>query len=415
MVGLCDCNSFYVSCERLFRPDIRTSPVIVLSNNDGCIVSLSEEAKRLGFARGMPYHQIKTAVAQTNTHVFSSNYTLYQDMSRRVMDTLFKHVGSHEVYSIDEAFFSLPPAVSDLEDFLLTLRRTILLVTGIPVSLGVARTKTLAKIAAGEAKHTGGTFILREESEKSFLEHTPIKDVWGIGWKSARKLRESGIENALDFSLKEAGWIMKHYTVTGLNTYRELQGIPSIKTPEPSSYSFCSGISFAHPLSNLEEVKASLASHCHEVSDKLIKRNLAASCVSVEIFSDRFSSSYIHAAMSHMLPYPTAYPLTLLKYAGLILDKIWKDGTPYKGSRVWVTQLEPGENQQHELFVQEEEYEKRARESALAKTIYHLGKTFGPHAIMGADTAGKTRMDYSRRNFLSPAYTTRWKDLPRAT
>lgn len=416
MVGLCDCNSFYVSCERLFRPDLRTRPVVVLSNNDGCIVSLSREAKEEGFSRGMSFFQIQDLVKKSGATVFSSNYTLYQDMSRRVMETLAAHVSHYEINSIDEAFFlPEPPRTSTLEHWASDLRHTILEQTGIPVSIGIGRTKTLAKIAGDLGKAHDGSYVLRQDEESSVLRNSPVQRVWGVGWRSAEKLKNAGIHTASDILAKSEDWMKRHFTVTGLDMHRELRGIPSRLQDRRLHANFCSGISFSRPSSDRNDIHASLASHCMELGRKLTSAGTLAGTVSVEIFSDRFQESYIHSFSTAILPYPTAYASALMRAAGTILDKIWQDDVLYKGSRVWTGSLVPATGRQHELFTPDEENHRRDNEDVMAGIISEIARLHGPRTLMSAAARRQVRIDLTKREFLSPAYTTRWRDLPHVT
>ena len=231
MIGLVDCNNFYASCERVFNPSLRHVPVVVLSNNDGCIVTRSNEAKALGIDMGVPFYQVKDQLEKAQVAVFSSNYILYGDMSRRVMMLLSSFTPHLSIYSIDEAFLDLQGIAEGekLREYGLQLVRTVTKGTGIPVTLGIASTKTLAKVASKYGKkyagYKGVCLIDTEEKRKKALQDFPIEDVWGIGRRMRKQLAYYGIHTAADFCSKSESWIRKEFTVTGVRTWKELLGI----------------------------------------------------------------------------------------------------------------------------------------------------------------------------------------------
>ncbi len=409
MIGLCDCNSFYASCERLFRPDLRRRAVVVLSNNDGCIVALSSEAKKLGIRRGAPLFEERERLESVGAAIFSSNYTLYQDLSDRVMDTLLALVGNREVYSIDEAFFSLDNPTQDQAQ---SIRDEIIRLTGIPVSLGLARTKTLAKLANHEGKRlTAGVSILHDEEERSLLKRTAIGEVWGIGHRREAQLYRLGIRTAYDFICKDDLWIEKHCTITGLSTARELRGVPCVPKEVEKSISLCSGISFENPKESFEELEQSLACHCATLSTKLRKRGKQAREVTVALYTSRFRDDYIAPSATVKLEQGSDYTPTLLAAAKVCLTSIYRKA-PYKASRVWVTYLEKEGVHQYSLFNAEWEQKRIGQEERLSPVVQEIQRTYGRKALVCGTAATMIKADLMGQAYLSPCYTTDWKNLP---
>ena len=409
MIGLCDCNSFYASCERLFRPDLRTTAVVVLSNNDGCIVALSSEAKKLGIKRGSPLFEERERLESVGAAIFSSNYTLYQDLSDRVMDTLLALVGNREVYSIDEAFFTLK---NPTQETVQTIRDEVIRLTGIPVSLGLARTKTLAKLANHEGKRRpSGVRVLYPEEEQSLLKQTAIGEVWGIGRRREAQLVQRGVRTAHDFISKDDLWIERHCTITGLATARELRGIPSIPKEVEKSISLCSGISFEKPKESLEELEQSIACHCATLASKLTKRGKQAREVTVALYTSRFREDYQSPSATVTLAQGSAYTPTLLAAAKVCLASIYRKA-PYKASRVWVTYLEEEGVHQYSLFNSEWEQKRIGQEEKLSPVVQEIQRTYGRRALVCGTAGSMIKGDLMGQAYLSPRYTTDWKALP---
>lgn len=411
MIGLCDCNSFYASCERLFRPDLRHRAVVVLSNNDGCIVALSNEAKKLGIKRGAPLFEERERLESVGAAIFSSNYTLYQDLSDRVMDTLYSLVGNREVYSIDEAFFTLPDPTQDEVE---RIRNEIIRLTGIPVSLGLARTKTLAKLANHEGKRLPcGVKILAPGDEEEMLKRTMIAEVWGIGRRREAQLLRLGVRTAYDFIAKDDLWIEKHCTITGLQTARELRGVPSVPREGEKSISLCSGISFEKPKESFEELEQSLACHCANLSEKLIKRGKQARQITVALYTSRFRDDYQSPSATVLLSQGSAYTPTLLAAAKTCLASIYRRA-PYKASRVWATYLEAQGVHQYSLFNAEWEQKRIFQEQSLSPVVQEIQRSYGRKALLCGTAGTMIKGDLMAQAYLSPRYTTDWKALPTA-
>ncbi|MCK9190255.1 MAG: Y-family DNA polymerase [Sphaerochaetaceae bacterium] len=407
MIGLCDCNSFYATCEKLFRPDLKNKPVVVLSNNDGCIVALSKEAKALGIKRGAPYYSQKDVLEKNNVTTFSSNYTLYQDISDRVMEVLKSLVGTIMPYSIDEAFFMMPKNIDPAE-----LRRKIVQYTGIEVSIGIARTKTLAKVANHIGKkEKSGAYVLTEEDEERMLKKVPVQDIWGIGYKRAVLLNQYGINNAYQLIQKNDIWIKKQLTIMGYATVSELRGIPMVNIDNPPLKSTCSGITFSHVRSNYEELEEAIACHCTNVANKLIENNMNCQMLSINLFTNRFLQDYIAPCAVIKLDEPTNYIPLLIKAGKSILKKIYTDAN-YKGCRVWATELSPSSSRQLDLFMSDIEIDKMTKQDKLSKIVNDITKIYGRKSLNVAAANKKVKNDLMSRKMLSPCYTTKWKDLP---
>jgi DNA polymerase V len=313
--ALVDCNNFYASCERVFNPAIAHRPVIVLSNNDGCVIARSNEAKALGFKMGDPCFKVRPVIEKHGVAVFSSNYTLYGDMSQRVMQTLEQFSPEVEVYSIDEAFLNLAGfPLDELADRAATIRRTVRQWTGIPVSVGIGPTKTLAKAANHLAKkipHAGGVWIITtpEERQES-LSRLPVGDVWGIGRQWARFLEAHGIGTAVDFAAQPDSWIRKHLNVIALRTATELRGTPCLPlelAPPPRKALVVSRM-FGRKLTDFEPVKEALVAYVTRAGEKLRRDKMVARHMQVFLHNSPFATAeaYFSNATSFQLPHPTS-------------------------------------------------------------------------------------------------------------
>ncbi|MGD1818124.1 MAG: DUF4113 domain-containing protein [Pleomorphochaeta sp.] len=407
MIGLCDCNTFYASCEKLFRPDLRNKPIVILSNNDGCIVSLSNEAKKLNIKRGMPYFKYKDLLIQNNVEVFSSNYTLYQDISDRVMNCLQSTVGKISPYSIDEAFFIMPESLTPEE-----IRKTILKDIGIEVSIGVARTKTLSKIAnkIGKTLESNCLYLKPEWEEKALLK-TEVGKVWGIGRNKAKFLKAHNVHNAYELIQKNELWIKKNLSVTTFETVKELKGIPCITIENPKNKYICSGITFSKPRTSIEELEEAIACHCTIIGEKLIEKNLSAQSLSLNIFTNRFEENYIAPISTIFLKEPTNYIPSLIIATKEILKKIYKE-EKYKGCRIWATELSQSNYRQLNLFDSNQHNELLKKQDKLAKVVNEISKTYGRTKIASGATNKLEKNNLQARNKLSPRYTTKWNELP---
>lgn len=349
MYGLVDCNNFYASCERVFNPSLNGKPVVVLSNNDGCVIARSNEAKALGIKMGIPAYQIKDLVSSHGVAVFSSNYTLYGDMSGRVMSMLAELSPEIEVYSIDEAFLNLH-GIRDLDIIGRKMVYRVTRGTGIPVSLGAAPTKTLAKIANKFAKkypaYNQLCIIDSEEKRIKALQLTEIGDVWGIGRRQAAKLQKEGIKTAYDFTRFSGSWVRKNMTVVGERTWKELQGISCIdmETAPPAKKQICTSRSFGKMLTDIETISEAIASHASTCAKKLRHQHSYATSLMVFIHTNNFREDlpqYWRNIVLH-LPVPTNDTQEIVRYALSGLKSIFLNGYQYKKAGVIITEITEG-------------------------------------------------------------------------
>ena len=322
MYGLVDCNNFYASCERAFNPSLNGKPVIVLSNNDGCVIARSNEAKALGIKMGVPAYQIKDLVKQYDIAVFSPNYILYGDMSARVMSLLADMAPEIEVYSIDEAFLNLA-GIKDLQSLGANIVRKVSRGTGIPVSLGIAQTKTLAKMANKFAKkypaYNRLCIIDTEEKRIKALKLFEIGDVWGIGRRQAAKLEKQGVKTAFDFTQLPGSWVRKNMTVVGERTWKELRGISCIdmETAPPAKKQICTSRSFGKMVEDIDTISEAIATHASTCAQKLREQKSFAQSLMVFIHTNNFREDLPQYWKNTIvqLPVPTSDTLEIVHYA----------------------------------------------------------------------------------------------------
>ena len=413
--ALVDCNNFFVSCERLFRPDLEGRPVVVLSNNDGCIIARSNEAKALGIAMGAPYFQNRAFIERQGVEVFSSNYALYGDMSQRVMSLLQQLEPEVEIYSIDEAFIRLPASTAEgLVNRALRLRLRIKQDVGMPVSIGLGPTRTLAKIANRIAKKNPalqGVFDLTACADLDrLLAGIPTGDIWGIGRRHTEMLRQQGVFSALDLKSRDDQWLRRHLSVTGLRTAMELRGIPCIamdQAPVPRKSVICSR-SFRKPVSSLSDLGEAISCHVSTAAEKLRAEGLAATNLHVYMRTSPHRPDLPQHAASLLvrLPQPTASTPALITAALRGLQQIFQPGHGYQKAGVMLTELTSGAMIQQSLFHRPLR-EDRAVMAALDAVNQRWGRDTLHYASSGLDRPW--RMSQDRK---SPAYTTRWDELP---
>lgn len=337
MYGLVDCNNFYASCERAFNPSLNGKPVIVLSNNDGCVIARSNEAKALGIKMGVPAYQIKDLVKQYDIAVFSSNYVLYGDMSGRVMSLLADMTPEIEVYSIDEAFLNLA-GIKDLQSLGTNIVRKVSRGTGIPVSIGIAPTKTLAKMANKFAKkypaYNRLCIIDTEEKRIKALKLFEIGDVWGIGRRQATKLEKRGVKTAFDFTQLPGSWVRKNMTVTGERTWKELRGISCIdmESAPPAKKQICTSRSFGKMVEDIDTISEAIATHASTCARKLREQKSFAQSLMVFIHTNNFREDLPQYWKNTIvqLPIPTSDTLEIVHYALEGLRRIFLPGYQYK-------------------------------------------------------------------------------------
>lgn len=412
MFALCDCNNFFASCERLFRPSLNWKPVIVLSSNDGCVIARSNEAKALGIKMGQPFFQIKELVENKKVTVFSANLTLYGDLSWRVMSILRDAAPQTEVYSIDEAFMDVS-GIENLADFGLNLVKTIKRQVGIPVSIGIAPTKTLAKIASKLCKtypKLGGCCVMtRPEDIEKVLKRFPIGDVWGIGRKYTKLLEEHGIRTAWDFRQLPPEFVRSKMTVIGLRTQQELKGISCItlESALPDKQSICVSRSFAKELTEYAELHSSLMTFTAMAAEKLRKQKSVASQVSVFIYTNRFRDDQKQHSENKIVKFEasTDSTLTLAHYVSQALKSMYREGYGYKKAGVILSDMASASGIQQTLF----EDGKRAKRSQLMSVVDNLNRQQGKYTVILA-SQGFDPIKMNREH-LSPSYTTSWTDI----
>ena len=344
-----DCNNFYASCERVFNPALNGKPIVVLSNNDGCVIARSNEAKALGIKMGVPAYQIKDLVSSHEVAVFSSNYTLYGDMSGRVMSILAGLAPELEVYSIDEAFINLD-GIQDIQSLGTKIVNKVTCGTGIPVSLGIAPTKTLAKVANKFAKKYSAynrlCIIDTEEKRIKALKLTDITDVWGIGRRQAAKLEKQRVKTAYDFTQLSGSWVRKNMTVVGERTWKELRGISCIdmESAPPAKKQICTSRSFGKMLTNIDTMAEAIATHASTCAKKLRQQKSYAMSLMVFIHTNNFREDlpqYWKNTVIH-LPVPTNDTLEIVHYALTGLKTIFIQGYQYKKAGVIITEITEG-------------------------------------------------------------------------
>ena len=413
-IGLCDCNNFFVSCERVFRPDLDGRPVVVLSNNDGCIIARSNEAKALGIKMGTPLFQVRDLIRRENVSVFSSNYQLYGDMSQRVMNLLRQTAPSIEVYSIDEAFLNLDEMpLTTLQPFARNLSARIRREVGIPVSIGVSPTKTLAKIASKLCKSypalKGGCLMHRRQDVEKVLSTFPVGDVWGIGRRMGAKLRSMGIETAIGYYNLSSLEVDSLFTVTGLRTWKELHGEPCIgfEDVRPDRQTVCISRSFAREMGTLEELDAAISTFTGKVAEKLRREGLCAEQLSVFILTNRFREDALqnYQTKTTFFEVATDDTLEMSERAAACLKQIFRPGYGYKRAGVMATRLIPRRGVQSSFM----DTVDRTKRSQLMDVIDSINKVSGNYTVR---LASQGEMDqFSTRAMTSRRFTTSWDEI----
>ena len=416
--ALVDCNSFYCSCERVFRPDLENKPVVVLSNNDGCVVARTDEVKALealGLPAWAPYFKIKNDIKKHNVHVFSSNYTLYGDMSGRVMKTLSQFAPEMEVYSIDEAFLSFTGMEKiNLIEYSKTIRKTVLQNTGIPTCIGIGPTKVLAKIANKVAKKdkisTQGVFSLcdRDYREK-VLKVFPVEDIWGIGKQSAKKLHEHKIKTAWQLKQSDPAFIQRFLTIVGSRIVQELDGISclDLETDIEDRKQIISSRSFGRQVKSITEIQESIANHVTTACEKLRKQDLKCKNITVFIQTNPFKNTpqYHNSASMDLLSGTSVTP-KLIAQAFLLLKMIYQDGYEYKKCGIILNGLYKNSFQQMDFFGRHDSPLDDVFMQTIDKINQFHGKGSVKFAACGIDQFWKMLSEMK-----SPCYTTRWSEL----
>ena len=412
-IALVDCNSFYVSCERLFNPKLRNKPVVVLSNNDGCIISRSTEAKALGIKMGEPYFKAKNIIIKNNVQVFSSNYSLYGDLSRRVMRTLKRFNSEIEIYSIDEAFLDLSNFPdNEAEDIGKEIRSIVLKWTGIPTSIGIAKTKTLSKVAnhIAKKKQSGVVSLIGVENIDPILEKVEINDVWGVGKQLTKFYHQNGIYNAKQLKNKSNTWIKKSSNVLSSRTAMELRGIPCIDLEATTSKrkSCVVSRSFGKRVENFQELKEAVANYSLNASEKIRSESLIAKSITVFIRTSPFQSRFGHYSNSKTIDFPIATnnSIEIVKAALTGLNTIFKNGYRYQKAGVMLTSLSNSSNGKN-LFSSE----KDEKINSLMRSIDNTNHRYG-RATLSLASAGVHKKWNMRRQHSSKIDTADYYCLP---
>ncbi|RXP52469.1 Y-family DNA polymerase [Lutibacter sp. HS1-25] len=414
MYALVDCNNFYASCERVFQPNLRDKPIVVLSNNDGCVIARSNEAKALGVPMGAPAFKFKALFEQHHIHVFSSNYALYGDMSHRVMTLLATYTPDIEIYSIDEAFLQFKGFdFIELQSYAETIKRTVDKGTGIPISIGIAPTKALSKVANRIAKkfpqQTGGVYIIDSEEKRiKALKWLAVADVWGIGRKHSARLNAYNIKTAYDFINLHDDWVRKQMSVVGLRLKHELEGkqtldLETIQTKK----AIATTRTFEGMLTDFESIKERVSTFAVSCAEKLRKQQSCCNVVMVFLHSNWHRKDLPQYGKNIVVKthYPTNSSIDLIKYATQGLEHIYKEGYHYKKAGVIVMNITPENAKQFSMFSEE-----NPKHMPLMKTIDRLNKSIGQTKVkFGSQDLGRTWK--MKQEKLSPRYTTKLSEI----
>ncbi len=401
-IALVDCNSFYVSCERLFNPSIDKKPVVVLSNNDGCVISRSTEAKSLGIKMGEPYFKVERIVKKNDVKIFSSNYSLYGDISRRVMKTLKQFSPQIEIYSIDEAFLNLSTINNEnLIEYGNKIRATILKWTGIPTSIGIATTKTLSKAANHIAKKekSGVVNFINSEQIDEFLAEIKINDVWGVGRQLTKLYIKNGIGSAYQLKNVSSSWIKKNTNVFGARTAMELKGVSciSLEPHQEKRKNCCVSRSFGKKVTKLEELKESISTHCLNAAEKIRIDNQTTKKITVFIRTSPFQNMKFYYANTKSidLPIRTNDSIELVKKALLALESIYKEGYRYQKTGIILSNLKSVDVYKKNLFSKINSEEKR---TSLMKAIDYTNAKYGKNVLSIVQAGLKKKWNIKRQH-----------------
>jgi len=422
--SMVDCNNFYASCERVFDPSLIGKPIAILSNNDGCVIARSQEAKDSGIPMGAPEFKYRHEFKIKGVIIRSSNYALYGDMSHRVMETLRYLTHDIEIYSIDEAFAALSTNIyPELSEYGFVIRETILKWTGLPVSVGIAPSKTLAKIANHIAKknpeYNGVMDLNNHPDTDHFLENTPIQEIWGIGKGITIILNRYGINNALELkkTISNKKWVRKHLAVTGLRTVLELNGFPcsGLSDGQVSRKGIVTSRMFGKPLYQLSDVQEAVATFVSRAAEKLRIQNSVASNIHINLIGDKYENirGKYKFGSSYPLKVATAHTPTLIKIAKLLTADAFEEGRKYKKAAVMLTGIVPNSEIQMDIFEPELYTQKQFK---LMESVDRINSKFGQNHAAFAATGLHKKGDHRNQwlmnqNYLSKRYTTRWDEL----
>lgn len=414
MFALVDCNSCYASCEQIFRPDLRGQPIVVLSNNDGCIVAKNKEAKTLGIRGFDPYFKLKSFLEQNNVQVFSSNYPLYGDTSNRVMQTLRDYSPEVEVYSIDEMFLQLDGINTDLKSYGQSMRQRLWREVRMPVGVGIAPTKTLAKLANHAAKKinkTEGVCVLDQAHKWQWLQQRlPVGQVWGIGSRMEKRLRALNIETIADLAAADGKQLRRQFSVGIEKTIAELNGESCLaleEAPPPKQQIYCTR-SFGQKVYQQRELEQAVCLYAGRAAEKLRAQNSLAKTLHVFIQTSRHGDDYYYNSVTVQLPHPSSDSRIIESRARHATQQLFRAGYAYAKAGVGIVELCGSENLQRDIFSPGQS----AKSEALMTAIDSINRKFGRHTahIASEGVHGRWTM---QQQLLSPAYTTRWSDIPR--
>lgn len=428
--ALADCNNFFVSCERLFEPTLKDRPVAVLSNNDGCIIARSNEVKALGIPMGAPLFKHRSVLEAHKTKLFSANFTLYGDISERVSVLLKEASPRVEVYSVDESFLQIEGlGITDYTAWARQLSAKVEKEVGIPISIGVAPTKTLAKLATEMVKKMpalqGGCSLAADEvitdEQQRYLQEQALKwqelsDVWGIGRRHTERLRRRGLRTAYDVAQMEDEWVLKHMTITGLRTVRELRGESCIPLGDfAANYQqkmVSSQRSFGRRIRGIAELEAAIASQCARAAMRLRRKDQLAWHGTVYLRAQLPDKSYQFISADFRLPEPTAFTGTIIKGAHYALRRIYDPDLRYEKGGVILVGLVDVSAQQMTLFGGPKQIRRMRKEDALMAAMDDLSLKYGKTTVLFASERASGGGWESKREQVSPAYTTQWHQLP---
>ena len=413
MIGLIDCNNFFASCERVFNPSLEGRPIVVLSNNDGCVIARSEEVKKLGVKMGVPFYQLKDLIHQKNIAVFSSNYVLYGDLSRRVMSILAEQVPDIDVYSIDEAFLDLS-GIDNLSEFGQKIVKTTSKSSGIPVSLGIAPTRTLAKLANSFAKRYPAykrvCIIDSDEKRIKALQKTPVGFIWGIGRQTTKTLDYYGIKTAYDFTQKSRSWVRSKMTVVGERIWLELQGKPCITSDSVvEKQQICTSRSFGTMVTDFDSLRESVANFASACAAKLRKQQSLTHGMIVFAYTNRHREDLqqYFPSKAVQFSFATSDSIEIIQHANQALREIFREGYEYKKAGVILTHIVSENNYMHDLFDPRD----REKQKRISQTIDLINQKNGTNCIkLAAQGVGKADWNL-RRDFLSKCPSTNMGDI----
>ena len=410
MIGLVDCNNFYASCERVFNPRLNKKPVIVLSNNDGCVIARSNESKDLGIKMGEPVFKIKEIIKNNNIHVFSSNFSLYGDLSNRVMNTLKSETKAIEIYSIDEAFL-------DFKDFIdldraIKIKSKVQKWTGIPVSIGISFTKTLSKVAnqIAKTKREGVCILDNDTVITRLLSNFPIEKLWGIGKNYTRRLKELNILTALDLREAPTSLLRKNFPVSIIRMQKELKGnmVYDLETLKNRKKSICTSRSFGKEINDFNNLKEAVCNFANNCARKLRQENSVCSKVSIFLMTNRFNLTVAqhNPTITMHFDTPTSDSMEIISATSKALRLIYVSGFSYKKAGVVLHEIKSNKQIQMSCF----DIPKRKKRNKLMKSIDELNSIMGNNKIRFA-SQGFNEYWQAKRKKLSPSYTTKYEDI----